>query len=642
VGLEVSGGGFAGGGFLLFDSDKGQYAGVLELQFKDKLALKAIGLLDTRLPGGQTGYSLVILITAEFQPIQLGLGFALLGVGGLLGLNRSAQVDRLRSGVRDGTLNSILFPQDVVANANRILSDLSQVFPPTAGQFVFGPMAKLAWGTPPLITLDLGLLIELPHPVRLIILGVLRMRLPKEDEVILQFQINFVGVIDFDAGTLSFDASIFDSHLLGVPLVGDMAVRAKWSGDSNLLITVGGFHPLYQPPPMNLPSLKRITVQLLAADNPRLTLQTYFARTSNSIQFGARLELYAAAGSFNIYGYLSFDALFQENPFYFDAAVGAMLALRHGSSAIASIKLDFHLEGPAPYHAHGKATLQLFWFLEVSVHFDKTWGETRDTRLDDVAVVPLLQAALSATGNWQASLPAGKNLLVTLKQADTAGDLIVSPVGELTIAQKVVPLGIDIQKFGAQKPSDATHFSVDAVTAGETGNLHELETIATQDDFPPAQFFDVPDEAKLTGKSFEKYDAGVRIRASEDLSSDYVLRREVDYELFYKDQERLLAPWPTRFQIEPLTFHAWSVGGAVAQSPLSQARRALSAGVPGAVAMRQESFALAFSRDLTAFDGSAVFSSKAEAHSQLDRLLSQAPHLEGEIQVVPAFEVNRG
>lgn len=503
-------------------------------------------------------------------------------------------------------------------------------------------MAKLAWGTPALITLDLGLIIELPQPVRLLILGVLRMRLPKEEEVILQLQVNFLGVIDFDAGTLSFDASIFDSHLLGVPLAGDMAVRAKWGGDSNLLITVGGFHPLYQPPPLNLPTLKRLTVQLLTGDNPRLTLQTYFARTSNSIQFGARLELYAAAGSFNIYGYLSFDTLFQENPFYFDATVSAMLALRHGGDAIASIKLDFDFQGPAPYHAHGKATLQLFWFLEVSVHFDKTWGETRDTRLDDIAVVPLLQAALSATGNWQASLPPGKNLLVTLRQADPGGDLVVSPVGVLTIAQKVVPLGIDIQKFGAQKPTDATRFSIDAVTAGQAGNLHALEKTSTQDDFAPAQFFDLADEAKLSGKSFEKYDSGIRIEASQDLRSDYVLRREVDYELFYKDQERLLAPWPDRFHVETLSFEAWSVGGAVARSPLSHARRASPAGAPKALALRQEVFAVAFNRDLTAFDADSVFASRAAAQAQLDRLLSQHPHLEGEVQVVPAFEVNQG
>jgi hypothetical protein len=61
-------------------------------------------------------------------------------------------------------------------------------------------------------------------------------------------------------------------------------------------------------------------------------------------KFGARLELYAAAWKFNAYGFLSFDVLFQFNPFYFVADVTAMLALRVGSSSIASIKLTLHKE----------------------------------------------------------------------------------------------------------------------------------------------------------------------------------------------------------------------------------------------------------------------------------------------------------
>ena len=65
----------------------------------------------------------------------------------------------------------------------------------------------------------------------------------------MRLQVNFLGVIDFDAGTLSFDASLFESSLLSFPLSGDMAVRLKWPGDANFLLTVGGFHPLYQPPP---------------------------------------------------------------------------------------------------------------------------------------------------------------------------------------------------------------------------------------------------------------------------------------------------------------------------------------------------------------------------------------------------------
>ncbi|MET8307870.1 DUF6603 domain-containing protein [Micromonospora sp. NPDC005173] len=641
VGLAISGGGFTGGGFLRFDVEKGEYSGLLELEFQGTLALKAVGLLNTILPGGQPGFSLIVIITAEFPPVQLGFGFTLTGVGGLLGFNRSVMVERLRSGLRDGTLDSILFPEDVVANANRILSDVRQVFPPTPGRFVLGPMARIEWGTPTLITIDLGLIVELPNPVRLLILGIVRMVLPDEKARILQLQVNFLGVIDFEAGTLAFDASIFDSRLLTFPLSGDMAVRLKWFGDANFLLTVGGFHPLYQPPPLDLPQIRRITLQLLDADNPRLTLETYFALTSNTVQFGARLELYAAAGSFSVYGFLSFDVLFQFNPFYFIADIGAMLALRAGSSTIASISLAFTLEGPTPWHAHGKATLKICWFLSITVRFDRTWGEQRDTRLDDIAVLPLLRAALSDPGNWQASLAPDKNLMVTLKQIDPGGPPVVSPAGVLTISQKVVPLNVEVQKFGAQTPADATRFRIQEVTVGPAGDAASLETAVASEDFAPAQFFERSDTQKLTGKSFEKYDAGVRIQASEELKSDYAALRLVEYELFYKDDQRALAPWFDLFQVEPLSFEAWSVGGAVARSPLSHARKAKPADAPGEVNLRQEEFAVVFARDLSPVPTAAFHASEAAANALLEQMLRQQPGLANEILVVPAFEVNR-
>ena len=148
------------------------------------------------------------------------LGFKLNGVGGLLGLNRTINIEPLRTGLRDNTLSSILFPTDIVANADRIISDLRQVFPPMAGRFIFGPMAKIAWGTPTLVTVDLGLVIEVPEPVRLAILGVLRAVLPDENAAILRVQVNFLGEINFERRQLKFDASLFDSKLLGFTLVG--------------------------------------------------------------------------------------------------------------------------------------------------------------------------------------------------------------------------------------------------------------------------------------------------------------------------------------------------------------------------------------------------------------------------------------
>ena len=93
------------------------------------------------------GFSLLLLISAEgFAPIQLGLGFTLTGVGGLLGVNRSVWVDALRSGIKNGTLGSILFPPDPIRNAAQIVSDMRNVFPAVKDRTVLGPMAVIGWG----------------------------------------------------------------------------------------------------------------------------------------------------------------------------------------------------------------------------------------------------------------------------------------------------------------------------------------------------------------------------------------------------------------------------------------------------------------------------------------------------------------
>ena len=89
IGLSIDAGMIKGGGFLRFDPDKGEYFGALELSFQGIIDLKAFGIINTKMPDGSKGFAFLILITAEFTPIQLGFGFTLIGVGGLLGLNRT-------------------------------------------------------------------------------------------------------------------------------------------------------------------------------------------------------------------------------------------------------------------------------------------------------------------------------------------------------------------------------------------------------------------------------------------------------------------------------------------------------------------------------------------------------------------------
>jgi hypothetical protein len=151
--------------------------------------VSAIGLIETKLPDGSDGFSLLVIITADFGPgIQLGFGFTLNAVGGLLGLNRSMLFQAIIDGVRTNAISSVMFPHDVIANAPRIISDLQAFFPPHPGTFLVGPMAKLGWGEPTLVSLSLGVIVEIP-PGDIAILGVLRLSLPAEDLPILQLQV---------------------------------------------------------------------------------------------------------------------------------------------------------------------------------------------------------------------------------------------------------------------------------------------------------------------------------------------------------------------------------------------------------------------------------------------------------------------
>ncbi len=99
------------------------------------------------------------------------------------------------------------------------------------------------------------------------------------------------------------------------------------------------------------------SLSLLKGDNPRLTLGAYFAITSNSVQFGARVELFAKAWKFNVYGFLALDALFQFSPFFFIVGISRGLAVRFGTSVLFGISLSLTLSCPPQWNAKGTATV---------------------------------------------------------------------------------------------------------------------------------------------------------------------------------------------------------------------------------------------------------------------------------------------
>jgi hypothetical protein len=635
VGLSLDAGGFKGGGFLSFEPERGRYVGVLELTFRGFLTLKAIGIIATQNPDGSEGFSLLILITAEFPPMQLSFGFTLNGVGGVLALNRTLNLEALREGVRTNAIKSVLFPVDIVANIGRIISDLEAIFPVQQGRFAFGPMFILGWGTPTLISIELGLVMEVPNPVRIAILGVLRAVLPREELPLLRLQVNFLGAIDFEQGTLSFDATLFDSRLLTYTLSGDMAVRLNWGSNPGFILSVGGFHPAFQPP-AGLTTMRRITISLLADDNPRIRLENYFAVTSNTVQVGSRVELYAAVWKFNVYGFLAYDALIQFSPFKFMVDFEAMIAVRAGSDELFAIHLAAHLSGPAPWHISGNASFRVL-FVKVKVHFDVEWGDRPSDPLPTVEVLQELATALQARQSWQAILPDNRNLLVTLRELPTdTADILLHPAGFLRIAQRNVPLGLNIQKYGTKKPSDGQQFSISSVMVGST----PLEPAPFSDYFAAAQFFDLTNSQKLARASFEQMPAGVEVRQKGlDLRSYKTAIKTVRYEQMVFDSKFRRARLLGRATISPGLFTQLLAGNAAARSKLAQAAKVDFGVAQKAVKVVDEAYRIVNVDSLAAHPNTAFFATQAAATQQLAALLGADAALTSQLQIVSTLEL---
>ncbi len=373
VGIVVDAKAVKGGGFVFYDPVKHQYGGVLELQISGLVSLKAIGLIATRLPGGAKGYSMVLIVTAEgFQPIRLPMGFALAGIGGLMAIHRTCSEEALREGLRTKTLDLILFPKDPVANAPNIFGALERIFPAQRGSYIFGPMLRITWGVPTIITMDLALLIEWGVRDRFIVLGRISAILPNTDNDLLRLRMDVLGIVDFDQGTVAIDAVLVDSKLLDkFVLTGAMALRMRWTSPRSFALAVGGMHRSFTPP-ANFPKLERLALNLTTGSNPRLTCEAYFALTSNTVQFGAAAHLYAEGPmGFNVTGDAGFDVLITLSPFHFLAEFMASMQIRKGTRNLFKVKVEGALEGPRPLALRAKATFEILWW-DVSIRVNAT------------------------------------------------------------------------------------------------------------------------------------------------------------------------------------------------------------------------------------------------------------------------------
>ncbi len=510
IGLALDAGIVKGGGFLAVDEEG--YAGVLELKML-AIGVKAIALLDTK---SEAGFSLLLLIFGRFPPIQLSFGFTLTGVGGLIGVQHTASPPALSQALGAGSLDAVLFPDNPVANAPQIVSTLRTLFPVEAGGFIIGPMLELGWGTPSLVTVRLGLLIE---STQFTLLGQAVVQLPPlvtADLALLYLRLDFVGTVVFSPLRIAFDAKLIHSRVAFISITGQFAFRASFGDRPTFLISAGGFHPKFKEIPSDIPSPFDRVGCSFDIGIVGLSFKGYFAITSATVQAGSDLKVWADIGIASIEGGWGFDAICYLSPkFYFEVDLHAYLAIHVFGADFASVRLEGLLAGPGRWHIAGKASVHTPWPLpDFSLHIDESWGTDRATPQVTVDLATLLAAEIAKLGNWSAQLPRGGESFLSLADVKPGpNDVLAHPLGTLVFQQKLVPFELRLDKASGSGIDGADEFFGAALTLAQDGDAADgLPPASTRSDFfAAAQFIEMSGDDRISKPSFESFTAGYEL-----------------------------------------------------------------------------------------------------------------------------------
>lgn len=640
IGVAIDAKAVTGSGYLYFDKDAGEYSGFISLKIKDLVSVTALGVLNTKMPDGEEGYSFAVLISATGLNIPLFADFILDGLGGMLGIHRTVDTDVIRSGLRNKTMDSILFPEVTKKNFTKVVTDFKSVYPVKRKQFLFGPMARITKGKDSSkTTIDLGFMVEFPNPLRLIILGDVNIGLGKKDEEVLMVNVAFLGEINLTEKRILFDASIYDSRLAKFTIEGDMAFRLFWGEQKGFIMTVGGFHPDYTPPQhLMVNDVRRIRINFLTDKDYHLFIDTYFAITSNTVQFGALADLKFKFKKFLIKGQLGFDTLFQFNPFRFSVGIQAYIGIFWGSTELLGIGFSGKLVGTSPWSINGKVTFKVL-LVSFTARFNKTWGDEGNALLEAIDVETLVANELASDKNWKVIMPDSKNKLVsyTVSNPDSTS-IYVHPLGSLSVEQSVAPIGINLEHFENHDISGARRFEINQMTIG---SQVVTDFTPTYDDFAPAQFLKMSDKEKLASKSYELLKNGIQASGDSEQDFESFVTCSADYDKTLVDVDHI-SERDSFVVHDYLNHYQFVKGGQIKRSPLSRKNTIKKERVlEKAVSIPKSGFAIV-DEDLNYYNNDAstyTLNTRAEAQNMINQLINADPYLDGELSIVPEFEL---
>ena len=500
LGIRIEASVVTGGGFVARDAGPPErFSGALSLKLT-KISISAFGILE-RTASGRVSF--VIVIGIRFTPgIQIGWGISLTGVGGVVGINRRADADALRERLTSGAAGNVLFATDPVKNAPALLGDLNAILPAADGIFIVGPTVQLTWLE--IAQFDLGILIELPGPSKIILLGSARVQFGGQagTPALVNIRLDIFGCIDFVQKLIAFDAALINSKVFQVfQLTGEALFRLSYGDKPYLVLSIGGFHPSFNPEPANLPKISRVAVtyESWGAISYRVRLDAYFAITSNTLQVGAKLEASITAGPLNAMGFIGFDALIQFKPFYFQVDFAAGFRIRFESFTLASVRFAGRLSGPGPVVLAGSFTFEILFF---SVTWEDSIAIGSKTPQPIQPVSDLVQALapeLAQISNLETV--SGEDKETVLGSMKAAGKAVVVPKGQLVWRQKRSPLNVTVERFQSV-PLAKPQAAIVATTT---------TAVASKDWFSPGTFIELSQSESLNKAPFDRLEAGLQL-----------------------------------------------------------------------------------------------------------------------------------
>jgi hypothetical protein len=464
------------------------------------------------------GPSFVIVLCARFPPpgIQVGFGFAVSGVGGVFGLNRRSDPDALVAATFDGSLSGLLFPTNL-DDSQRVIDNMGALFPDCPGQLIVGPMLEITWAGG-LLTAAVMVLLELPKPFAVSVLGRLAVDLPTDGAAIVHIEARIDATVVPSVPEFRLAVSLNGSSIAGFPLTGDIYLLIRGGPEATFVFSAGGFHPMALPPP-NVPPMKRLGMTM-SLSIIELRCESYLALTTSSVQLGAQVELTAMIDGCGIHGHFGFDALIEWKPqFHLRVDVHMGLAVEVFGEHLCGVNFDGFLAGPGQWHLNGRGEVELL-FVSVAIPIDSRFGSIPPAPAAIPDVAALLTAELGRAGAWTVHPPAAGGDGVVLSsdaQRLVAAAAVLHPAGGLQVSEHLLPLGMVIDRFGGDNVP-AQCWTITDIVVGATTTKIDPTAGVVKDMFADGTFTTLTAEQQLSTNGFSSHPAGVEVIAADLLA----------------------------------------------------------------------------------------------------------------------------